>query len=82
MGRAWPRARIEDTRAQLRQLLEQGTWVGDPGVAALLAAAERLGAPARPPRARSLPSGDSAALSGESGRYRTPASVSVLAGQV
>jgi aminoglycoside phosphotransferase (APT) family kinase protein len=49
MDRAWPRVRIEDTRAQLRQLVEQGTWVGDPGVAALLNGAERLGAPARPP---------------------------------
>jgi aminoglycoside phosphotransferase (APT) family kinase protein len=49
MGRAWPRARIDDTRTQLRQLVEQGTWAGDPGVQALLAEAERLDAPARPP---------------------------------
>jgi aminoglycoside phosphotransferase (APT) family kinase protein len=48
MGRAWPRARVDDSRTQLRQLVEQGTWAGDPGVPALLADAERLDAPARP----------------------------------
>ena len=49
MGRAWPQARIDDTRAQLRQLVEEDTWAGDPDVEAVLAEAQLLDAPSRPP---------------------------------
>jgi aminoglycoside phosphotransferase (APT) family kinase protein len=49
MCRAWPRARIEDTREQLRRLVADGTWAGDPSIEALLAEAERLDAPTGEP---------------------------------
>ena len=49
MSRGWPRAWTDDTRAQVRELIEQGTWPGDAAVEALLDEAERLDAPARAP---------------------------------
>jgi aminoglycoside phosphotransferase (APT) family kinase protein len=45
MQRAWPRARLADTREQLDRLVGTGTWAGDPAVERLLGSAERLGPP-------------------------------------
>jgi aminoglycoside phosphotransferase (APT) family kinase protein len=49
LRRGWPRARADDTRLQLRQLVDAGTWAGDPAVEDLLAEAERLDEPAGSP---------------------------------
>lgn len=49
LRRGWPRARADDNRVRLRQLVDAGTWTGDPTVVALLAEAERLDEPAGPP---------------------------------
>ncbi len=49
MRRGEPRARTDDTREQLRELVAHGVWAGDPAVESLLRAAERLGAPAGEP---------------------------------
>jgi aminoglycoside phosphotransferase (APT) family kinase protein len=45
MQRAWPRARIADTRQHLHDLIATGTWTGDKDVDTLLTAAEWLDAP-------------------------------------
>jgi aminoglycoside phosphotransferase (APT) family kinase protein len=49
MRRSEPRARMDDTRQQLRQLVADGIWPGDPAVDALLSSAGRLGPPAGDP---------------------------------
>lgn len=49
MRRGEPRARMDDTRDQLRRLSAEGIWAGDPAVEALLRSAEGLGAPAGDP---------------------------------
>lgn len=49
LRRGWPRARADDTRVRLRQLVDAGTWAGDPAVPALLSEAERLDEPAGSP---------------------------------
>ena len=45
MERAWPRARMAQTRDVLDRLARTGTWTADPAVGALVDDAERLGAP-------------------------------------
>ena len=49
MRRGQPRARMDDTREQLRRLVTDGMWAGDPAVVNVLRAAERLGEPAGEP---------------------------------
>ena len=49
MRRGEPRARMDDTREQLRRLVADGIWAGDPAIEALLRSAKRLGAPAGAP---------------------------------
>jgi len=45
LHRGWPRARVDDTREQLAQLVADGIWAGDPAVVTLLAEAETLDPP-------------------------------------
>jgi aminoglycoside phosphotransferase (APT) family kinase protein len=49
MRRGWPRARIDDTREQLAQLMANGIWAGDPAVRTLLLDAESLDHPSGEP---------------------------------
>jgi aminoglycoside phosphotransferase (APT) family kinase protein len=49
MQRGWPRARIDDTRAQLSRLEADGIWAGDRAVDALLLEADRLDRPSAEP---------------------------------
>ena len=49
MRRGEPRARMDDTREQLRRLVADGIWTGDPAIEALLRSAERLSTPAGAP---------------------------------
>jgi aminoglycoside phosphotransferase (APT) family kinase protein len=49
MRRGWPRARIDDTRDLLAQLVADGVWPGDPAVGTLLLDAETLDRPSGEP---------------------------------
>ena len=49
MQRGWPRARLDATRDQLARLVADGTWAGDPAVAALLGEAGSLDPPGGEP---------------------------------
>jgi aminoglycoside phosphotransferase (APT) family kinase protein len=49
MRRGWPRARIEDTRDLLAQLVADGIWAGDPAVGMVLLEAEKLDLPSGEP---------------------------------
>jgi Phosphotransferase enzyme family len=49
MRRGWPRARVEDTRDLLAQLVADGIWAGDPAVGMVLLEAEMFDRPSGEP---------------------------------